>query len=110
MLSILNKIILAVAGCFIALSCSNPLDKSVTEQLTAKEIDRVARKDKSFLATYSVVEERWNHIHSSEDSLRWKDVTYGRLHNYLATVESAQLNSPLVIQLREKWEKMFLKS
>lgn len=107
MLNVLNKIILFFAGCLFVLSCSNPLDKSVTEPLDAKEIDRVVRKDKSFLTTYSIVEEKWNHIHSSEDSARWKSVTYGRLHNYLATIESAQLNSPLVIQLREKWEKLY---
>ena len=107
MLSLLNRFAVLLAGCFIALSCSDPLDKSVIEPLEAKEIDRVARKDKSFLATYSVVEDRWNHIHTPEDTIRWKNVTYGRLHNYLVTIESAQLNSPLVIQLREKWEKMY---
>lgn len=106
-LSLLNKIMILLAGCLVAFSCTNPLDKSVTEPLEAKEIDRVARKDKSFLATYSVVEERWNHIHTAEDSSRWKDITYNRLHNYLATVKSAQLNSPLVIQLREKWENLY---
>ncbi len=77
------------------------------EPLEAKEIDKVARKDKSFLATYSVVEEKWNHIHTAEDSARWRNITYNRLHQYLATIESSQLNSPLVIQLREKWEKMY---
>lgn len=107
MLSILNRLTVLLTGCFIALSCSNPLEKSVIEPLESKEIDRVARKDKSFLATYSVVEDKWNHIHTSEDSSRWKAITYGRLHNYLATIESAQLNSPLVIQLREKWEKLY---
>ena len=107
MLNILNRTIAFIAAGIVALSCSNPLDKSVVEPLTAKEIDRVARKDHSFLATYSVVEEKWNHIHTEEDSLRWKNVTYGRLHNYLAAIESAQLNSPLVIQLRDKWENMY---
>ena len=107
MLNIQNKIIALFACCLFAISCSNPLDKSVTEQLTAREIDKVVRKDKSFLTTYSIVEERWNHIHSAADSARWKDITYNRLHNYLIAIESSQLKSPLVVQLREKWENMY---
>ncbi len=107
MLNILNKIIVLFAGCFIAFSCSDPLDKSVVEPLEAKEIDRVVRKDKSFLATYSIVEEKWNYIHSAEDSARWSGITYNRLHNYLTTIDSPQLKSPLVTQLRERWEKMY---
>ncbi|MBO5919881.1 MAG: hypothetical protein J6Q34_05265 [Bacteroidales bacterium] len=106
-MSLLNRLAVLIAGCFIAFSCSNPLEKSVMEPLEAKEIDRVARKDKTFLATYSVVEDKWNHIHTPEDSSRWQSITYDRLHTYLTTIESAQLNSPLVIQLREKWEKSY---
>ena len=107
MLNILNKIIVLVAGCFIAFSCSDPLEKSVVKPLEAKEIDRVVRKDKSFLTTYSIVEEKWNYIHTAEDSARWSAITYNRLHNFLATIESPQLKSPLVTQLRERWEKMY---
>ena len=90
-----------------AYSCSSPLEKSVLEPLTSKELDKVAGKDISFLATYSIVEEKSNYIHSPQDSSRWRGVTYQRLHNYLKTIESAELNSPLFAQLREKWEKQY---
>lgn len=89
------------------LGCTSPLEKSVLEPLTSKELDKVAGKDISFLATYSIVEEKSNYIHSPQDSSRWRGVTYQRLHNYLKTIESAELNSPLFAQLREKWEKQY---
>ena len=88
-------------------ACSAPLDKSVIEPLTSKELDRVVRKDKSFLATYSIVEGMSNHIYTSEDSLRWRSITYSRLHNYVKTIESAELNSPLFAHLIEKWGKLY---
>ncbi|MBQ6573479.1 MAG: hypothetical protein IIX41_04065 [Bacteroidales bacterium] len=90
-----------------AYSCSSPLEKSVLEPLTSKELDKVAGKDISFLATYSIVEEKSNYIHSTQDSSRWRGITYQRLHNYLKTIESAELNSPLFAQLREKWENLY---
>ena len=89
------------------LGCTSPLEKSVLEPLTSKELDKVAGKDISFLATYSIVEEKSNYIHSSQDSSRWRCITYQRLHNYLKTIESAELNSPLFAQLREKWENLY---
>jgi hypothetical protein len=77
------------------------MEKSVIEPLTSKELDKVVRKDKSFLATYSIVEGMSNHIYTPQDSARWKSITYARLHNYVKTIESAELNSPLFAQLRE---------
>ena len=89
------------------LGCTSPLEKSVLEPLTSKELDKVAGKDISFLATYSIVEEKSNYIHTPEDSSRWRGVTYLKLHNYLKIIESAELNYPLFAQLREKWEKLY---
>lgn len=83
------------------------MEKSVLEPLTSKELDRVAGKDVSFLATYSIVEGMSNYIFTSEDSSRWSSITYARLHNYIKTIESAELNSPLFSQLRDKWGKMY---
>ncbi len=83
------------------------MEKSVIEPLNSRELDRVAGKDKSFLATYSIVEEKWNYISLPSDSARWSKITYSRLHDYIKTIESAELNSPLFAQLREKWEKMY---
>lgn len=89
------------------ISCSSPLEKSVLSPLTSKELDKVAGEDASFLATYSIVEEKSNYIHTPADSARWKAITYKRLHSYITTIKSAELNSPLFTQLREKWEKIY---
>lgn len=91
----------------ILIGCKSPLDKSVLEPLTSKELDRVAGKDISFLATYSIVEEKSNYIHTHQDSLKWRGITYNKLHQYLKTIESAELNSPLFAQLRQKWENQY---
>lgn len=88
-------------------SCSSPLEKSVLTPLTSKELDKVAGEDISFLATYSIVEEKSNYISTPADSARWREITYKRLHSYLNTINSAQLNSPLFTQLREKWERIY---
>ena len=108
MLNTINKIIFLVILAVLA-ACSSPLQKSVLEPLKSKELDRVAGKDKSFLATYSIVEEKWNYISSSEDSARWRDITYARLHDYRLAIESETLNLSLFTQLRGKWENMYNK-
>ena len=107
MLSFLNRYITALVCALVLFACSDPMEKSVIEPMTSKELDRVVRKDLSFLATYSIVEGVSNHICTPEDSARWKSISYSRLHNYVKTIESAELNSPLFAQLREKWGKLY---
>lgn len=88
-------------------ACSSPMEKSVLEPLTSSEIDKVAGKDNSFLATYSIVEEKGNYISTFQDSLKWRDITYGRLHSYLSQIREAQINSPLFANLRNQWEQLY---
>ena len=105
------RIIIAyICSVILLVGCQSPLEKSVLEPLTTKQLDKVAKKDKSFLATYSIVEEKWNYIASSADSARWRGVTYSRLHNYLNTTKSAELNSPLFDKLRSDWENSYMQS
>lgn len=101
------KFVLPLLSILLLSGCTRPMEKSVLEQLTSKELDRVAGKDISFLATYSIVEEKSNYIHTPQDSSRWEPITYNRLHSYLKTIESAELNSPLFAKLRDKWEQMY---
>lgn len=100
------RLIFAILSVSFITGCTSPLKKSVLHPLKAREIDRVVGKDKSFLTTYSIVEEKWNHISTHQDSARWKDITYGRLHTYLQTINSNELNSPLFSKLRQKWEEL----
>lgn len=105
------RIIIAhICSVILLVGCQSPLEKSVFEPLTTKQLDKVAKKDKSFLATYSIVEEKWNYITSPADSARWRGVTYSRLHNYLHTTKSAELNSPLFDKLRSDWEISYIQS
>lgn len=101
------KALLLIFSSVVFWGCISPMEKSVLEPLSSKELDRVAGKDISFLATYSIVEEKSNYIHTPEDSSRWRTITYNRLHSYLRTIESAELNSPLFAQLRKKWEYLY---
>lgn len=104
------RLVFAILVSFIFAGCSSPLEKQVLHPLKAKEIDKVVRKDKSFLTTYSIVEEKWNYISTPQDSARWRDITYGRLHTFLHTINSPELNSPLFAKLREKWEELNLRN
>lgn len=92
------------------IACSSPMEKTVIESLSAKEIDKVAGEDKSFLATYSIVEEKSNYIHTYEDSARWASLTYGRLHNFITTIESDELNTPLLSSLRKRWNDLYVRN
>lgn len=106
-LSFLNRYIIVIVFALALSACSQPLEKSVIEPLTSKELDKVVRKDKSFLTTYSIVEGMSNNIHTSADSARWILLSYSRLHDYLKTTEGVQLNTSLVSKLREEWENMY---
>lgn len=103
-----NLFIIIILFLTVILSgCSNPLDKSVYQTLTSKELDRVAGKDPSFLATYSLVEGKFNKILTHDDSLRWQSLTYERLHSFISKINSVELNAPVYNQLRERWEQKF---
>ncbi len=80
------------------------MEKSVIESLSAEELDKVAGEDNSFLATYSIVEEKSNYISRSSDSARWYPLTYARLHNFIRKIESSEFNTPLLDSLRRDWE------
>lgn len=99
-----NRLFILLFAALSAIGCSSPLEKSVLYPLEAGEIDKVVGEDNSFLTTYSIVEGKWNYISTPQDSARWKDLTYGRLHSYLKTIEGDELNSPLFTALREDWE------
>lgn len=92
--------LLALAG------CASPMEKSVMEPLQAGELDKVAGKDISFLATYSIVQDKWNRIETPQDSARWAPLTYARLHSFIKATESDSLNSPLFSKLRSEWEQI----
>lgn len=97
-----------ICSVILLVGCQSPLEKSVMEPLTSEQLDKVAKEDKSFLATYSIVEEKWNYISSSADSVRWSTVTYARLHNYLNAAKNAELTSPLFDSLRRDWENSYI--
>lgn len=99
-----------IIGLIVLIGCTSPLEKSVMEPLTSKELDKIAGKDNSFLATYSIVEGKWNNTFNSQDSARWKDLTYGRLHSYIARVEKETTDSPLIASLRTEWENQYNKN
>ncbi len=103
--------LIAIYFCALFLAaCSSPLEKSVVEHLSAKELDKVAGEDKSFLATYSIVEEKSNYISTPSDSARWQQLTYSRFHNFLRTIESNEHNAPLLSSLRSRWENIAAKN
>lgn len=102
------KSFLFVVLYLLILGCSSPMDKSVMTPLTSKEIDKVAGKDPSFLATLSVVEEKSNYIVTANDSARWNEVTYGRVHKFLSQTQNPQIKSSLYSNLRDEWEKIYL--
>ena len=105
------RIVIAyICSVILFVGCQSPLEKSVMEPLTSEQLDKVAKEDKSFLVTYSIVEEKWNYITSSADSARWSAINYGRLHNYLNTTKNAELNTPLFESLRRDWENSYTQS
>lgn len=101
-----RHLLIHILGILIFTGCVSPLEKSVMVPLESKELDKVAGEDISFLATYSIVQDKWNRMDSSADSARWAPLTYARLHSFIKTTESAQLNSPLFSKLRAEWEEM----
>ena len=102
-----KEIFLYIIGILIVAGCSSPMEKSVMEHLTSNELDKVAGKDNSFLATYSIVEGKWNNISTPEDSARWKNLTYGRLHSFINIIKDAELNSPVIANLGNEWENEY---
>ncbi len=99
-------LLIHILGILVFTGCVSPLEKSVMVPLESKELDKVAGEDISFLATYSIVQDKWNRMDSSADSARWAPLSYARLHSFIKTTESAQLNSPLFTKLRAEWEEM----
>lgn len=102
-----KRLVLYIIALLLFVGCSSPLEKSVLEPLTSKELDKVAGKDISFLATYSIVEGKWNSISTPQDSAQWRKLTYSRLHNYINTIKDEELNSPLFSNLKSRWQNEY---
>lgn len=98
------RIIIIIFTCIIFLEgCKSPLEKFIFTPLTTQELDQIVKTDKSFLNTYSIIEEKSNKTFSSSDSAKYKQITYLRLHNYLKQITNKDINSTITSDARADW-------
>ncbi len=89
--------------------CTSPLEKFIFTPLTTKELDKIVKQDKSFLSTYSLIEEKSNKTFSSYDTLRFKSITYQRLHNYIKEISNKSSNTIITSDARSRWIEKYNK-
>lgn len=101
------RIITIIFTCIIFLEgCKSPLEKFIFTPLTTEELDEIVKKDKSFLTTYSIIEEKSNKLFKTADSAKYKEITYLRLHNYLSQISNKNINSAITSDAREDWSRI----
>lgn len=94
-----------VCGLFIT-SCSSPLDKSVTEELSIEELAKVIENDSAFSGIYDLVEDiREPMLGSATQQVKWKDFSYADLVEYESALQDSVLYQTAEELANEKWDR-----
>lgn len=84
-------------------ACSNPLHKSVGEELTPEELSKISKKEESFRACYAQVKIRRNYLRTTLPRAEWADLTYQRYYKFYRTINDEEFIRSHEETLRQEW-------
>lgn len=100
-----------IATALISFTACNPLDKSITEELTVEEIKTAIDKDSLFDSTYKMIEifKKAN----EDDKLavaKYSELTYQGLLNYSKYLNDKEFWDAETLKHNDEWRNIYLKS
>ena len=94
--------------CLIIASCSNPTKKKIFEKLTVEELKSAIEKDTLFADTYKLIELKKDSVLKSElDKVKWTDLTYKRIHDFVKYVSDTTNSKPLREKFKKQWAEKY---
>lgn len=108
------KKILIIIGLIISLvGCNNPLNKSISEELSIKEIKTISKKDNGFLAFYNKYFENICYESFLKDKtirVLYSDLTYKRFYNYVLQINNEDFVNSVYNEAEQEWNTQFSNS
>lgn len=94
--------------CLLIVSCSNPTKKKIFEELTVEELKSAIEKDTLFENTYKLIEFKKDSVLTSElDKVKWTDLTYKRVHDFVKYVSDTTSSKPLREKFKKQWSEKY---
>lgn len=94
--------------CILIVSCSNPTNKKIFEELTVDELKTAIEKDTLFEDTYKLIELKKDSVLTSElDKVKWSDLTYKRVHDFVKYTADTTISKPLREKFKAQWENQY---
>lgn len=99
---------LSLIAVVILFSCNNPKKRSIFENLTLDELKSEIEKDSLFETTYKLVElKRDSLVKNDIDKIKWTDLTYARLHEFVRFVSDSSQNNKYEKDITLKWNNKY---
>ncbi|MDO5315832.1 MAG: membrane lipoprotein lipid attachment site-containing protein [bacterium] len=94
----------------VTAGCSNPINKSITEYLSVKEIKSISKKDPLFLAFYDRYFENNCYEHFLADKtvrVMYSDITYKRYYEYIKQINDDDFIDAIYEEAEKEWNEKF---
>jgi len=89
-------------------SCNTTLDKSIFESLSVEELKVAIEKDSLFKNTYEyILYVRDTVIKSDIEKLKFSDLTYKRVHNFLKFTSDTAYFNPITERIEKEWQEKY---
>lgn len=106
----MKKMLLFVALVAITAGCSNPIKKSISEELSLEEIKSISKKDPLFLAFYDRYFENKCYEHFLTDKtvqVMYSDITYKRYYEYIKQINDDDFINAVYEEAEKEWNEEF---
>ena len=101
---------LLIALVVLTAGCSNPIKKSITEELSLEEIKSISKKDPLFLAFYDRYFENKCYEHFLTDKtvqVMYSDITYKRYYEYIKQINDDDFIDAVYEEAEIEWNEKF---
>lgn len=97
--------LMMLLACFF-IGCSNPLNKTINEELSIEDLKSIHKKDTLFVSFYELIRKNISNIMNSEtQKVKYCDLTYKQLYKYVNTILDTSFIDleAIIIQWDEKF-------
>ena len=106
----MRKLLIIIGLMMVMAGCNNPLKKSISEELTMKEVKSISKKDPLFLAFYDRYFENRCYEGFLKDKtaqVLYSDITYKRFYDYIKTINDDGFINVIYDEAEKEWDEKF---
>ena len=104
----MKKLFLLLFVATVAISCSNPLKKSIVETLTADELARIEKNNSEFMPVYTLLQSFKDSLLKDEAIKKmWEGITYKRVDEFIKYMNDTSSFNKVKDSLHGVWEQQY---